>query len=392
MSSEVPAFGENAAKAGSLVEELDKVTEDAIRDKRIVGTVIIVSKNGQVVYRHAAGYADREKKTPMSEDTTFRLASMSKTITSAAALALVDKGILSLDDSVSKWLPNFRPKLADGSEPTITIRQLLTHTAGLNYSFEEKPDGPYHLAKVSDGLDQPGLGMAENLKRIASAPLLFPPGTKWNYSVATDVLGAVIEKAAGKPLPKVIKELVTDPLEMSQTGFTIRDHQSLAVPYADGKPEPVRMSKVQLVPVGQGSFSFAPGRIFNKHSFPSGGGGMVGTADDYMKLLEELRTAKGTILSRSSLAGMTENQIGGMPATWEPGWGFSFCAAVLTDPSTAKTPHSKGTIQWGGAYGNHWFIDPEKKLSLVELTNTTLEGRSGQFSNSVIKAVYGASH
>ncbi|HTN82361.1 MAG TPA: serine hydrolase domain-containing protein, partial [Sorangium sp.] len=158
-----------------LQRRLDAVVEAATAEGRIVGAVVVVARDGQVVYRRAAGFADREAGRPVREDTVFRLASMTKPIVSAAALALVDAGALGLDDPVTKWLPSFSPRLADGRAATITVRHLLTHTAGLNYTFMEPPDGPYHRERVSDGLDQPGLSLEENLARIAKAPLLFEP-------------------------------------------------------------------------------------------------------------------------------------------------------------------------------------------------------------------------
>ncbi|MFP3434358.1 serine hydrolase domain-containing protein, partial [Paraburkholderia sp. SIMBA_061] len=135
-----------------------------------------------------------ESRTPMREDTLFRLASVTKPIVSTAAMVLVAQHKLSLDDDVTRWLPNFRPPLPDGDVPAITVRQLLTHTAGLGYRFAEADvDGPYARAGVSDGLDGAAVTLGENVCRIASAPLLYAPGTNWNYSVALDVTGALIE-------------------------------------------------------------------------------------------------------------------------------------------------------------------------------------------------------
>src|SRR5690242_9833095 len=145
-----------AAEERAVSARLDAVIEQALADKRVVGTVVLVARDGKVIYHRAAGEADREAHTPLREDAVFRLASMSKPLVSAAALALVDQGKLGLEDPVTRWLPDFRPRLADGREAVITVRQLLTHTAGLSYGFFEPEDGPYHRAGVSDGLDAPG--------------------------------------------------------------------------------------------------------------------------------------------------------------------------------------------------------------------------------------------
>ncbi len=138
-------------------KKLDGVIDSALAERRIVGTVVLVSQGGELRYHRAAGLADREAGIPMREGAIFRLASLTKPIVSAAALALAERGPLSLDDTVAKWIPEFRPSLEDGTKPEIAIRQLLNHTAGFRYGFHEPEDGPYHRAQVSDGLDQPGL-------------------------------------------------------------------------------------------------------------------------------------------------------------------------------------------------------------------------------------------
>ncbi len=180
---------------------------EAIAAQKLVGTVVLVARDGKVVYARAAGLADREAKQAVREDTQFRLASMTKPIVSIAALALVDRGKLSLEDPVTKYLPDFRPKLADGREATITVRQLITHTSGLTYKFLEKPDGPYHKAEVSDGIAEPGMSAAENLRRLASVPLVAEPGTAWGYSLSIDVLGEVVAARAAARCSQVVEQL-----------------------------------------------------------------------------------------------------------------------------------------------------------------------------------------
>lgn len=160
-----------------FADRLNQVIDRALSENRIIGTAILAARDGNVVFSRAAGLADRASGRPVRGDTVFRLASMTKPIVSAATLVLVERGKIQLDDPVTRWLPNFRPALPDGRQPTITVRHLLTHTAGLNYGFKEAANGPYHRAHVSDGLDQPGLSIDENLRRLASVPLLHPPGT-----------------------------------------------------------------------------------------------------------------------------------------------------------------------------------------------------------------------
>ncbi|WNG44537.1 beta-lactamase family protein [Archangium minus] len=376
------------AEERAVSARLDAVIDQALADKRVVGTVVLVARDGQVIYHRAAGEADREAHTPMREDAIFRFASMSKPLVSAAALALVEQGKLGLEDPVTRWLPDFRPRLADGREAVITVRQLLTHTAGLNYGFLEPEDGPYHRAGVSNGMDAPGLGLEENLRRIASVPLSYEPGTRWGYSVATDVLGAVVARAGGAPLPKVVERLVTRPLGLRDTGFTVKDRKRLATPYADGKPEPVRMGELHVVPWGASSMRFVPGRVFNARSFPSGGGGMVGTAGDFLKFLEAVRTGGAPVLKPATATLMSTGQIGTLEMPGSPGWTFGFGAGVLVDATLAGTPQSVGTWQWGGAYGHYWFVDPKQRLSVVVMTNTAIEGLPGAFPAAIRDAVY----
>ena len=375
--------------SSTLQTSLDRTIGRAITDQRIVGTVLLVSQGGDMVYRQAAGFANREANIPVREDTIFRFSSLSKPIVSATAMAMVDQGLLNLDDTVTKWIPEFQPSGPDGSKPEITLRQLLNHTAGLRYGFWEPEDGPYHQANVSDGLDQPDLSMEENLRRIASVPLAYQPGTSWGYSVSTDVAGAVIARACKCSLPEAVSRFLTAPLAMTDTGFTVTDPARLAVPYADASPRPVRMGDLQLIkmPYGPGSIRYAPARAFDTDSYPSGGCGMVGTAGDFSKFLEALRTGGNPILSAQSVHAMTSNQTGGLgPA---PGTAFGFGLSVIVDPAAVPTPQSAGTLQWGGVYGHSWFVDAARQLSVVMLSNTALEGMIA-FPAQIRTAIYGA--
>ncbi|WP_315767036.1 MULTISPECIES: serine hydrolase domain-containing protein [unclassified Bradyrhizobium] len=376
-----------------MSRRVDEAIERALAQKRIVGAVVIVAKDGHIVYRRAAGYLNREAGTPIPMDALFRLASLSKPIVTAAALALVEKGALGLDDPVMRWLPSFQPKLADGSSPTITVRELLTHTAGLSYGFLEPADGPYHRAGVSDGMDQSGLPMDDELRRIDTAGLRYSPGEDWGYSVATDVLGALISKAAGQQLSQVVRRLVTEPLVMAGTDLAAADLRRLAIPYVDGKSKPIRMADPDIVPfAGLAGISMSPGRALVPESFASGGSGMIGTADDYIRLLEAFRQGGGVpILKPSTVNAMMTNQIGRLRVKNRQGWGFGFGAAVILDPKTAGSPQSPGTWTWSGVYGHSFFVDPQRNLSVVALTNTAIEGMNGALTIDIRDAVYDVS-
>ena len=373
----------------ALKARLDPVIDRAIAEHRLVGTVVLVARDGKIVYRRAAGLADREAKRPMREDAVFRFSSVTKPFVTAAAMRLVEQGKLRLDDPVTKYLPDFRPKLADGTQPVITVRQLLNHTSGLTYGLAEPASHPYHALGVSDGLDRSGITLDENLRRLAKAPLAFPPGSAWRYSLAIDVLGGVMEKAAGAPLQRVVAGTVTKPLGLADTGFVARDPARLAAAYVNGEPLPKRMTENMEVSLGATAVRFAPSRATDKTAFPSGGAGMVGTAGDVLTFLETLRKGGAPILKATSVATMMKDQVGVQAATQGPGWGFGYGWAVLDDPAAAKTPQGAGTIQWGGVYGHSWFVDPKSRLTVVALTNTAFEGMNGPFTTQLRDAVYG---
>ena len=347
-----------------------------------------MSHDGNFIYRRAAGYADRETGLPMRQDSIFRLSSLTKPIVSATALAMVERGLLKLNDQVTKWIPEFRPALANGTRPEITIRQLLNHTAGLSYRFLEPPDGPYHKANVSDGLDQPGLSIEENLNRIASVPLAYPPGSSWGYSVSADVLGHVIARANCSSLPEAVTRYVTAPLAMNNTSFAITEMERLAVPYADGRQRPTRMAKFQVVKSPYGYIRFAPSRACDPNSYPSGGCGMNDTADDFAKFLETLRVGGDPILKPESAKAITSDQTEGRGP--QPGVAFGFGLSVVTDPAVAQTPQSVGTFAWGGVYGHSWFVDPANRLTVVIMTNTAVEGVYGRFPGQIRDSLYAA--
>ena len=232
--------------AAPVQQAIDTVVDKALAAGRVVGTVLLLTDHGEPVYARAAGYADREAGIPMTVDTVFRWASLTKPVVAVTALALMERGRLDLDDPVTRFLPDFTPDLPDGSAPQISVRHLLTHTAGLGYPSLD-PDDPYVAAGVSQGLDQPGMSMQDNLRRIGSVPLYFRPGSAWRYSVATDVLGAVIAVVHGGSLADAVASYVTDPLRMGDSGFAVRETARLAVPYADGTPRAVRMGEPHRV-------------------------------------------------------------------------------------------------------------------------------------------------
>ncbi|MFZ5676856.1 MAG: serine hydrolase domain-containing protein [Pseudomonadota bacterium] len=366
-----------------MFTRLHRVLDDAVSSGRIVGIVYLVAKDGKVVFAGEKGFADREAGKPVRRDTIFRLASVTKPFVATAALAMTDKGRIRLDDPVTRYLPYFTPKLADGSTPVITLRHLLTHTSGLSYDYGPDPD-------FSDGLSDGDLGFKENFSRLAKRPLNFAPGSKWEYSVAIDVLGAVLAEAEGASLDDVVKRHVTGPLGIKDTGFHIADRDRLATAYADATPAAQRMpDRVTLGSDENGYFNFAPTRAFNPKAFQSGGAGMVGTADGVLALLEALRKSGAGVLKPETGRAAVTNQVGTLDrGAGSEGQRFGFVSAVIDDPKLAGTPQSKGTLLWGGVYGLDWFVDIARGISVISMSNTALEGCNGPFTKDTRDALY----
>lgn len=362
-----------------MTSQIDAVMDEAIARETIVGAELVVARYGDVVYRRTAGWFDREAGKPMIDNAIYRLASVTKPIVAATALAMVDKGLIALDDRVSKHIAWFAPRLADGREAEITIHHLLTHTAGLSYAYPQDP-------RISTGLGSTEQSLEQNFSRVAEHPLDYEPGTSWQYSVAIDVLGAVLAEVQGGSLQDAVRTHVTGPLGMEETGFFVADEARLAKPYADGVP-PTPMTDPNPVQGDNGPVIFSPSRIFSKTAFQSGGAGMAGTPGDIMRFLEAMRNFGGGAVSREMVALGFSNRIGDVPRA-DAGQRFGYFGAIVEDPAAANSPSAKGTINWGGVYGHSWLIDPANGLSLISMSNTALEGCTGRYPKDIIRAVY----
>jgi CubicO group peptidase (beta-lactamase class C family) len=350
---------------------------DAVLGNNIVGCVVLINQGGERVYARAAGFADREAGRKTTEDTIFRLASVTKPIVAATALRMVDLGLLSLDDPVSKYLPFFTPRAPDGTIPAILIRHLLTHSSGLTYG--SIPDD------VTGGSDtKPVIPLEENLRRLAKARLQFAPGTKWEYGTSIDVLGGVLGAIEGdiSNVDAAVSKYVSGPLGMKDTRFGITDVSRLAYPYADGTSAPIRMSDPQRMSGSDGNVSImSPGRIFKTGYTQCGGSAMAGTAGDFMKLLQAVR---GDFLS----APLREQAFRGHIVMDRPGSEFPLLGARIVDPKEAGWPKAD-LIQWGGIWGNNWIVDLTTETVLVVYTNTMWSGCNGRFRDEMRDAVFG---
>lgn len=362
----------------SLSSSIDQITATAMAEGRIVGGAVQVSLGGGPVYRKSFGLADREAGTPTALDTIYRLASVTKPMVSLTALALCDAGKLSLDDAVADHLPYFTPKF-QGQTPTITIRHLLTHTAGLGYN--------YSGTGVAAGLRDETVDFETNFTRLAGLELHFVPGTAWEYSVAIDVLGAVIAKVTGDTLEAAVHHYVTGPLGMADTAFHVTDAARLSVNYGNTPAGPDRMGDSYTQRDDQGNeLVYSPSRAFNLATFQSGGAGMVGTPDDLFTFFEEVRRGAPKLLKPETFSLAASPQTGAVDRV--PGCKFSLFSDIIIDPKLANTPESPGTLGWGGVYGHSWFVDRTRDLTVLMMSNTAPAGVNGPYVDAIRDAVY----
>jgi len=373
----------------NITQRIDAAVQSALDEKRIVGAVIAVMQGGELAHIRAYGQSDREAGRAMRADDIFRLASITKPIVTAAAMRMIELGKLALDTPVTDILPDFKPKTPDGATPAITIRHLLTHTAGLSYDFLQPESGPYNTIKVSAGIDG-DITMEENLSRMVRAGLTFPPGAMWLYSVAIDVLGAILAKIEGTDVEGAVQKYVTGPLGMTDTSFHVADAARLVQPYSNAVPEPVRIGdnfKQPFVP-GCAPINLGTSRAFNRNAFQGGGGCMNGKALDIVRFLDAIRAGGDPILSAETTTAMMSNQIGPLRILFDPtgNTAFGFGGSILMNPAASGSSLSPGSWQWGGVWGHSWHVDPTRKLTIVNLTNTTLEGMVGQLVRDVQKA------
>jgi CubicO group peptidase (beta-lactamase class C family) len=374
-----PPASRSATASGVSTERLariDAMLQSYVDRGLLPGVVALVLRDGRPIYQKAVGWADKEARRPMRMDTLFRIASQTKAITSAAALTLVEEGKLSLSDQVGTYIPSFAKTMVamrEGNETRlvpakrpITIRDLLTHTAGISYGIE-----PYIATEYAAKGLGPSAGAGwyfadktettcDAIERLGTLPFVAQPGEAWVYGYNTDVLGCVIERVAGKSLDRVIAERVTGPLGMTDTRFFVSPDQRdrLAAVYASGADG--RAVRAPEGGRGQGAYVDGPRKAF------SGGAGLVATARDYGRFLEMIRgggTLDGVqILSPRSVALMHTNQVGNLHSPNGLGFGLGF---ETTDRYGANGMDDVGSYGWAGAYGTIYRINPQEKLAIM---------------------------
>ena len=359
-----------------MLERNQESIREVVDAGLLSGAVTMVWQRGEVLQLNEIGYRDVNARTPMQRDTVFRIASMSKPVTTAAAMTLVDRGKLALDDPVTRWLPEFADMgvLEDPDGPldktspahrTITVDDLLTHRSGLAYEFSVT--GPLSQAYLRLPIRQhPDTWLAE----LSALPLVHQPGERMTYSHAIDVLGIILSRIEGKKLHEVLAERILEPLGMRDTGFFVS---------TEGRRRAATMYK--LDENGQLSHDvFGPPRI-TPPTFCQGGGGLWSTVDDYLRFARMLLAGgevDGTrVLSAEAVRLMRTNRLTDeqrrLPFLGAPYWvgrGFGLGLSVVMDPVKSGPlfgPGGLGTFGWPGAYGTWWQADPVRDLLLIYL-------------------------
>jgi CubicO group peptidase (beta-lactamase class C family) len=353
---------------------------------RLAGIEVMISRRGQTAFHRCHGKRDLARNADATPDTIYRIYSMTKPLTAVAAMMLYEEGRFQLDDPVTRFLPAFAGQRvftgggygAAMTEPAvrdIAFRDLLTHTSGLTYGFMQATpvDAMYRAQKIEfPGGEEP---LGASVERLAGMPLVAQPGTEWNYSVASDVLGHLVAVLSGQPFEVFLRERVLGPLEMADTDFFVAPGKvgRFAANYEKG-PE----GKPRLIDDPEKSRFLAPPVA------PSGGGGLVGTARDYMRFCRMLLaggvSGSERLLGRKTVELMTMNHLDGdMAAMGQPrfaesnyhGIGFGLGFSVVLDPARAQIVGSAGECAWGGVASTAFWIDPKEDLAVVMMTQLT---------------------
>jgi CubicO group peptidase (beta-lactamase class C family) len=381
------------------LERLERfIDDDYIATGKLPGAVTQVWRHGELALNSILGFADRERKSPLAEDSIFRIYSMTKPITSVAVMMLVEECRIALDDPVSRYIPEWAGLgvhaggLMDGFRTRAPARpmrvvDLLRHTSGLTYGFQQNTnvDAAYRKLKVGE-LSNEGT-LEEMIGKLATLPLEFSPGEAWNYSVSTDVLGYIVGKVSAMPFEVFLQKRIFDPLGMVDTAFYVpEDKRSrFCACYAVGELGSNKVS-AQKPALQDDPYT---SRYLKPPTFISGGGGLVSTAADYLRfarmLLQGGELDGARLLGPKTLALMTANHLPGgvdlprlsrsmFSETSYDGVGFGLGFATTIAPSATLIPGSAGDFFWGGAAGTYFWVDPREDLIVLFLTQLLPSG------------------
>jgi CubicO group peptidase (beta-lactamase class C family) len=388
------------------LDRLTRLFQGEIDRGAIPGATLLVARDGKLAYFEALGYQDREKRLPMKPDAIFRIASMTKPITSVAVMMLAEEGKIDLIAPVSQYLPEFKD-LKVGVEkidPTtgkpvlsledlhrqMTIQDLLRHTSGLVY-------GPFgnslvHQAYNNANLFDGNQTLAEFVTKLAKLPLAHQPGTVWEYGMSTDVLGRIVEVVSGMPFDRFVEDRITGPLHMNDTAFYLNSAQARRV--AEPQVDPATGKRTPVNNVEE--------LTKEKQKWFSGGGGLLSTAPDYARFCQMLLN-RGELnglrlLSPKTIAVMTSDQLPpdilrsgfeDIAPTLDMGQSFGLGFAVRTEAGYNPLSGSVGNYFWAGAYGTYFWVDPQEKMFALLLVQMPFE-QAGHYRRAFREAVYGA--
>ncbi len=389
VSAQQPAIAPPAAatpaSVGISAERLTRLhtgMQGFIDRKEAGGIVTLIARDGKTVDVHASGFQDVAAKTPMRTDTMFRIASMTKPVTSVALMMLYEEGKVLLTDPVSKFIPAFKSsRVLEGAAETpvparrgINLRDLLSHRSGITYGFINggPVGGGYRKNGVADGLAVTSMTLAEAIDKLAAEPLISQPGAAWNYSLSTDVLGRVVEVVSGQPFQVFMRERIFKPLRMADTDFAVPDAKwsRLATVYS---PDGAAGIRPMTDPETFGNTVMSPLASYKEQgkTYFSGGAGLVSTTRDYARFAQMLLNGGvldgARLLSPKTVELMTASHTADLPGSGLIGSGAQFGLGfrVVTDVGATQTLGSNGIYGWSGIYGTNFWVDPKERLVAI---------------------------
>jgi CubicO group peptidase (beta-lactamase class C family) len=390
---------EDVGLSSAALDEIPRGLQPYIDANKLPGAVIAVARHGKLAYLTAIGNMELDPARPMRTDAIFRIYSMTKPIISVAAMQLVERGRLSLDDPVAKYIPAFASTMvyAGGpvSSPTfkkpatvMTVRDLMRHTSGISYGiFDETPADSI----IRRGAPFPATGTLEQgVDSLARVPLAFSPGEQWHYGYSVDVLARIVEIVSHKTLDRALDDAIFRPLGMTETAYHVRDGWEPRIPWVYAvTPTGLRKSAALL-----GLTNLPAGKLF------PGGGGLLSTANDYLRFAQMMLNGGELdgvrILKRETVAMMTRNQLPASVPLIEnprlltsPGYGFGLGFAVLVDSAKSGMPGNVGMYRWWGINNTYFWIDPKADLIAMVLTQTS-PGRPTPVEQDFQRLVYAA--
>ena len=383
-SGELPsAKPEEVGVSSQGLDRLDAYVQKVVDDKQFSGVVVMMARHGKAVHKKAIGMLDLEAKKPMRADAIFRIASMTKPITSVATMILCDEGRLGLDDPVSKYIPQFKnsqvlvtrqPLKTTPAKREITIRDLLRHTSGLAYEWNPQVGPLYKEAGIVVGLTPGNVTLEQNIEKLAGMPLLFNPGEKWEYSLSTDVLGRVVEVVSKMPLDEFCQKRIFAPLGMDDSYFRLPKEKCgrlATVCLSDDKGPLQRLCDGKVYQTNVPFFGTVPFSVdfaySGKTCYLSGGGGLCSTAPDYLRFCQMLLNGGELdgkrLLREETVRAMRTNQIGELNLGTGEKFGLGF--RVVEKVKQKDRQQLVGSYSWAGFFGTLFWIVPRGDWTLV---------------------------